>query len=63
MQQSTRDWSNYTASAQIDRVFSLVDGRRICDGGDDSNGWTATVEGFTPTAPRSGSRWRRMATP
>ena len=43
MQQNTGDWSNHTASAEIDRVFSLLDGRRICD---DSHGWTATVEGI-----------------
>lgn len=43
MQQNTSDWSNHTPSAEIDRVFSLLDGRRICD---DSNGWTATVEGI-----------------
>jgi hypothetical protein len=43
MQQNTGDRSDHMMPAEIDRVFSLLDGRRICD---DANGWTATVEGI-----------------
>ena len=43
MQQTTHDRSDHQVPAEIDRVFSFMDGRWVCDA---SNGWTAKVEGI-----------------